>query len=77
MADARRAASVEGPTRRSPLAARRAAGPQLALFAPEPPPAPAPPHPVLEALRALDPNHLTPMQALELVARLTAEAQRS
>jgi hypothetical protein len=32
---------------------------------------------VLEALRALDPNHLTPMQALELVARLTAEAQRS
>jgi hypothetical protein len=32
---------------------------------------------VLEALRALDPNHLTPMQALELVARLAAEAQRS
>ena len=63
--------------RRSALRAPRSAGPQLALFSPpEPPPTPAPPHPVLEALRALDPNHLTPMQALELVARLAAEAQR-
>jgi DNA mismatch repair protein MutS len=55
---------------------RRASPPptdQLALFAA----APAPPHPVLESLRALDPNHLTPMQALDLIARLAAEAQRS
>ncbi len=43
---------------------------QLPLFAP----APAP-HPAVEALRAVDPNHLTPMQALELVARLAAQAQ--
>jgi hypothetical protein len=27
----------------------------------------------VEALRAVDPNHLTPMQALELVARLRAQ----
>jgi DNA mismatch repair protein MutS len=63
--------------RRSTLGARRSAGPQLALFgAPEPAP-PPPPHPVVEQLRALDPNHLTPMQALDLVARLAAEVQRS
>jgi hypothetical protein len=30
---------------------------------------------VVDALRAVDPNHLTPMQALELVARLAAQAQ--
>ncbi len=46
---------------------------QLGLFAPAPA-APAPPHPVVEALRAVDPNHLTPMQALDLVARLAAQA---
>jgi DNA mismatch repair protein MutS len=63
---------------RPALRAPRSAGPQLALFgAPEPAPAPAPPHPVVEQLRALDPNHLTPMQALETIARLAAEVQRS
>ena len=41
---------------------------QLALFEP-------PLHPVVERLRALDPNHLTPMQALALLAEL-AEAAR-
>jgi hypothetical protein len=29
---------------------------------------------VVEALRAVDPNHLTPMQALQLVERLHADA---
>jgi DNA mismatch repair protein MutS len=35
------------------------------------------PHPVVEQLRQLDPHHLTPMQALELLARLAAEARGS
>jgi len=63
---------------------RRRAPPadQLALFASAPPAvapnvapnvAPPPPHPVVEALRATDPNHVTPMQALELLARLRAQ----
>ncbi|MFL5574985.1 MAG: DNA mismatch repair protein MutS [Gemmatimonadaceae bacterium] len=43
---------------------------QLALFA-------AAPHPVVERLKSVDPNHLTPMQALELVARLVEEARTS
>jgi DNA mismatch repair protein MutS len=69
---ARRAPRVGGP--RATRDARRPAGPQLALFVPE---APAPtPHPVVEELKQLDPNHLTPMQALALVARLAAEAKR-
>ena len=45
---------------------------QLALFIPT---APVTPHPVVEALRAVDPDHLTPMQALAFVARLVAQAQ--
>ena len=52
---------------------------QLALFVPAaeaaPAPAPAPPHPAIEALRGVDANHLTPMQALELVARLSADVR--
>jgi DNA mismatch repair protein MutS len=50
---------------------------QLGLFAPPPapPPAPAAPHPVVDELRALDADHLTPMQALALVARLSAAAR--
>jgi len=47
---------------------------QLALFAPAPAPPPAP-HAVVEVLRGVDPDHLTPMQALQLVARLAAEAR--
>ena len=56
--------------------ARRAAADagQLALFTPPAAP-PAPPHPVVEALQTLDADHLTPMQALALVARLSAEAR--
>jgi DNA mismatch repair protein MutS len=42
---------------------------QLALFAP------AEPHPVVERLRALDPNALTPLQALTLLAELAERAR--
>lgn len=41
--------------------------PQLPLFAEE--------HPVIEQLRGTDPNNLTPLQALDLVARLVDEAK--
>jgi DNA mismatch repair protein MutS len=70
--------------RRPPLGrrARRAGAPadagQLGLFAPAAPAAPAAPpapHPVVEALKGVDADHLTPMQALALVARLSAEAR--
>jgi DNA mismatch repair protein MutS len=64
--------------RRGPRAARGATPKeQLALFAVAPPAPPPPPHPVVEALRQLDADHLTPMQALALVARLAAEARAS
>ncbi|CAN5852654.1 DNA mismatch repair protein MutS [soil metagenome] len=49
----------------------RAAGPdlaQLALFAP-------PPHVVVERLRELEPDHLTPMQALNMLAELAKLAR--
>ncbi|MDF1502305.1 DNA mismatch repair protein MutS [Roseisolibacter sp. H3M3-2] len=61
------------PPRRSTLDARRPAADQLALFGFAEPP---PPHPVVVALQQLDPDHLTPMQALELLARLAADAKR-
>jgi DNA mismatch repair protein MutS len=41
---------------------------QLGLFAA----VPAPPHPALEALRAIDLDRLTPLEALQLLARLKA-----
>jgi DNA mismatch repair protein MutS len=60
---------------------RRAPAPavdQLALFVPAAEAAPKPvPHPAVEALRAVDANRLTPMQALELIARLSAQARTS
>jgi DNA mismatch repair protein MutS len=79
--DAATMAEALGRVPAGPRKARRRAAPpadQLALFAPAPPPntppnTPPPPHPAVEALRAVDPNHLTPMQALELVARLRAQ----
>jgi hypothetical protein len=40
---------------------------QLALF--------AVPHPVVERLRGLDANNMTPMQALELLAKLIDDAR--
>jgi DNA mismatch repair protein MutS len=70
-----RTASAErrAPSERSPGARRSALGShdQLGLFA-----APAPPHPVVEELKALDPDNLTPMQALALVARLAERARQ-
>ncbi|MGQ0712583.1 MAG: DNA mismatch repair protein MutS [Gemmatimonadaceae bacterium] len=41
---------------------------QLALFA-------AAPHPVVEQLRALDPNSITPLQALQILAELSQRAK--
>ncbi|HEU4631367.1 MAG TPA: DNA mismatch repair protein MutS [Gemmatimonadaceae bacterium] len=69
--DERRAASGE---RRGRAGGRRTprsepAADQLALFAP------AEPHPVVERLRALDPNALTPLQALTLLAELAERAR--
>jgi DNA mismatch repair protein MutS len=46
----------------------KAGTPQLDLFAP--PPKPEPTSPVLETLRALDINRLSPMEALQLIAKL-------
>jgi DNA mismatch repair protein MutS len=34
------------------------------------------PHPVVETLRALDPNTMTPLQALEILARLVTDVQQ-
>ena len=42
---------------------------QLALFG-------SAPHPVVERLKTIDANAMTPLQALELVARLAEEARR-
>ena len=44
---------------------------QLGLFT-----APAP-HPVVEKLKGLDPNHLTPMQALQLLAQMVDEVREN
>ncbi len=43
---------------------------QLALFAPD-----VPPHAVVRRLRTLDPNTMTPLEALALLAQLAAEAK--
>uniref|UniRef100_UPI0035941360 hypothetical protein n=1 Tax=Thiocapsa sp. TaxID=2024551 RepID=UPI0035941360 len=43
---------------------------QLSLFPPDP--EPAPPHPLLEAMEAIEPDGLTPRAALELMYRLKA-----
>lgn len=43
--------------------------PEMPLFA-----QPRPPHPVIEALKQLDLNHLTPMQAFDLLRRYADEA---
>jgi DNA mismatch repair protein MutS len=53
------------------IAARapRDSGDQLGLFAGDPP------HPVVERLREIDVNTLTPLEALALLAQLTAEAR--
>jgi DNA mismatch repair protein MutS len=62
---------LEGGTNGAGGASRRSArgtDSQLTLF-------PAAAHPVLERLRSVDPDHLTPVQALMLLAELAAEAK--
>jgi len=56
-------------TAREARGERREADGQLGLFA-------ADVHPVVERLREVDPNLVTPMQALQLLMELTEEAQR-
>ena len=58
--------STRGADRRGPVAH---AHEQLALF--------AVPHPVVERLRELDVNTMTPLQAIEQLARLIDEARTS
>ena len=58
--------SLAGKTRSTPRAAD--AQVQLPLFS-------APEHPVVERLRDVDPNTMTPLQALELLAQLTEAAR--
>jgi len=55
----------------APVARAKAAPPteQLALFSP------TRPHPVIDRLRATDPNTVTPLEALALLAQLAAEAK--
>jgi DNA mismatch repair protein MutS len=50
---------------------------QAALFAIAPEPAPQPPHPVIEALQATNPNELTPIAALNLLYGLIQQAKQS
>ncbi len=50
------------------LHSRRGEGDQLALFAPLP-------HPVVDKLGKMDPNPMTPLQALEVLARLVDEVK--
>jgi DNA mismatch repair protein MutS len=61
-------AGPTGAARSAPRAqAPAAVSPQLALF--------GAPHPVVERLREVDVNTMTPLQALDLLARLAAEAR--
>ncbi len=48
----------------------RAGGVQLDLFGGAPEPESAEPHPALELIRSVDPDRLTPIEALQLVAKL-------
>ena len=51
------------------------AGPQADLFAASPEPVEAEPHPALDALRTLDPDELSPREALEKLYELKRAAQ--
>ncbi|HEX8986987.1 MAG TPA: DNA mismatch repair protein MutS [Rhodocyclaceae bacterium] len=52
-----------------------AAGPQSDLFAALPPPVETPPHPAVDALRDLDPDSLSPREALERLYQLKKLAE--
>ena len=53
-----------------PVRAKQDNTPQLGLFAP-------PPHPLLAQLAALEPNEMTPLEALARLATLVADAKRA
>jgi DNA mismatch repair protein MutS len=53
-----------------PVRAPRDNTPQLGLFAP-------PPHPLLAQLAAMEPNEMTPLEALARLATLVADARRA
>jgi DNA mismatch repair protein MutS len=55
----------------------RAGRAQLDLFGGGEPPAPAPPNPALETLKAVDVDRLTPLEALQLVANLQRMANEA
>jgi|HubBroStandDraft_1064217.scaffolds.fasta_scaffold00891_4 DNA mismatch repair protein MutS len=59
-------AGATGPADATPRARNRAARPQLGLFDASP----APPHPAIETLRAVDVDRMTPLEALQLVSDL-------
>ena len=58
-----------GPVAPSAARSRQARSDQLGLFA-------SLPHPVVERLRGIDPNAMTPLEALQLLATLSDEARR-
>ena len=64
------AAALAGGATPKPMRAAAPEPTQLGLFAPAP-------HPLLEQLAALDPNQLTPLDALARLATLVADAQRA
>jgi DNA mismatch repair protein MutS len=51
------------------------AGPQLGLFSPPAAPPAAPPDPIAERLRSVDPDRVTPLEALSLLAELCEMAR--
>jgi DNA mismatch repair protein MutS len=72
-----RGAALQSGASSSLRARSRAAQNQLDLFDGAAAPAPAPPNPALETLRAVDVDRLTPLEALQLVAslkRMTSES---
>jgi hypothetical protein len=54
---------------RTPTSSKATTGDQLALFG-------VMTHPVVQQLRTVDPNKMTPIQALEMLARLVDEVKR-
>lgn len=63
------AEQIVPPSRRAPVPVNTGAGDQLALFS-------VMTHPVVQQLRTVDPNKMTPIQALEMLARLVDDVKR-
>jgi DNA mismatch repair protein MutS len=77
LAELERGAALPSGAPSSLRARSRAGRSQLDLFDGGAAPAPAPPHPALETLRAVDVDRLTPLDALQLVASLKRMASES